>query len=931
MGLIMGHDIQKVLVDKRNIAELYDTIITNISSASLIGIDTETHNENAHQGILDFRKSDTTKVSDYRRMVMTGFSIYPETSNGTKCAYYFNLNHSDKENRLSWDDVVGILNSKRYGIPWIAHNAVYELMVFKSCYDYDLYTIHNSCICTMQMAVSAWGPDEYNHEDFKRANFGDIKSLFPEIEPLFMDGVTSDTIDDYYNINSLDGSDDDAPEPEVTTNSNSSSKFTFRQQEYLNKVLGKQSKASFSYNGLVKSIAYTYGLKRIVERFFNYKMTTYEELLQSCNATHMGELTGDQTVAYGADDAYWAIQVFYKIYEYMKNTNPAVINTFFDQENPMIKVYADTKLSGMRVNFEAVKSRRQLERVNFAQRLRDLKAVINRLLPFPSEYNEKLIKYEPRWYGKEPDKYRSKFINWATSPDSTDDFKQACQVSNAVSNAWSGIKNPGISISHYYQVRLMMYDLCRMVPIIMKGKVQSDAESRGTLKDKIKALLDSTADEGELIRLNNCISLLDLINEIASIEQRMKLYLTPYTMLTDPDTGRMYPELSAMLATRRMSCVNPNAQQLAKRGLSTYVRGFFLADSDDEVLVSLDWSQVELVLVGEFSGDPEFAKAYGQIPYEDLHLGAAADVLSVVIDGVDVDLLTNIHTMPIEKIPPKLLIKPNGEQLSPAKAKKYWRTEVGKGSNFNYWYSGALSTVGDKLGWTADQMWKATEKFRERFEVAERWRLSVIEFARENGYVDLPDGHRRVRWEATYDWTTTINQMLTPYLTQGLRGINKFMQEVMRATRTRAGNQVVNAKIQGTSATLTKRSILRINQALSERTDITARFKLAVHDELIFSVKATDVVEFIKLAKSIMMNHPDIVSKLKLYCTASVGKTFEPYDGSSGNFGQIELDECPAIPCVPKEFHGGVVPEEYIPSVVDWVQKGYILNEDNKV
>ena len=294
----------------------------------------------------------------------------------------------------------------------------------------------------------------------------------------------------------------------------------------------------------------------------------------------------------------------------------------------------------------------------------------------------------------------------------------------------------------------MFYDLCGLKPIIYKGKVQSDAETGGILRERVQKLLqENTDDPAVLDRLQKTDALLKIMGEITQLETRMKLYLTPYLLLTDPETKRMYPEVSSMLASRRMAASNPNPMQLAKRGESTYVRGFYLPDSDDEVYVSLDWSQVELVLVGELSGDPEFAKAFGQIPYLDLHLGAAADVLQVMVPEVTYDMLKNMHTMGVDELPPKLLIKPNGDSLSPKEAKKFWRTEIGKGSNFNYWYSGALNTVGETLGWTSTQMWAATERYRERFIVAEKWRQDTINFARENGYCILPDGHYRRRWE----------------------------------------------------------------------------------------------------------------------------------------------------------------------------------------
>lgn len=858
---------QSVLVDRRNYAELKDQLIHRMQEAPLVGIDTETHNKNAHAGIIEFRKNNDMKAQDYRRITVTGLSIYPDlgAEEDNAIAFYFNLNHSDIENRLLWSEVQEILDAKRAEVSWIAHNAVYEITVLKAAYGYDLPNI----ICTLQMAVSAWGPDEYNHQEYMNANFGDMKDLFFDANTLFAD----------YNRN--EGRDKQTP----------------AQGELLSKVLGKSSVAKFSYNGVIQELAYSYGLKKLVLKHFGHQMQSFEETLEDGDSDHMGELTGDQVKDYGAEDAYWAVRLFYKIYQYMQVNCPESIPAFFNQENPMVQVFANIRLEGMKVNVPAIESRRGIERHNFAVAIRKLKAEVRSLLPFPAQLNEKLVKYD-KWYAGKGQEYRDRLTEWAMSPDDADDFKQVCQVSSPVSNAWAGKKCDGISIGHYYQTRLLMYDLTDSTPITSKGKTQSDAEARGAMRERFSMRINNAKKAAEpdpmLPRLESCNRMLGLMGEMASIEQRMKLYLTPYTLLTDPETGRMYPDVSSMLATRRMASSNPNVMQLAKRGESTYVRGFYVPDEDDHVFVSLDWSQIELVLIGEFSGDPEFAKAYGQLPYEDLHLGAAADVLGVVIDGVTAELLKNLHKLPESEIPSGLLIKPNGEKLTPDKAKKFWRTEVGKGSNFNYWYSGALSTVGEKLGWTSDQMWKATEAYRQRFAVAEAWRVGEIQEAKWTGYVKLPDGHRRTRWEVTNDWANVTNRMFESYANNNMLGVYKFGQEIMRAVQTRAGNQLVNAKIQGSSATLAKRSIISIIKEVKAQ-GLRATFKMPIHDELLFSVHRDDVVEFLHLARSIMTNHPEIVKNLKIYCTAAVGLTFEPFHKETVKFGQIELDELPDI------------------------------------
>src|SRR3546814_18784740 len=79
------------------------------------------------------------------------------------------------------------------------------------------------------------------------------------------------------------------------------------------------------------------------------------------------------------------------------------------------------------------------------------------------------------------------------------------------------------------------------------------------------------------------------LQEMAEIEQRMKLYLTPYTQLMDPETSRVYPSVSSKLATRRLAASFPNPLQLAKQGNSTYIRSFYLADDDATLVFSAEW------------------------------------------------------------------------------------------------------------------------------------------------------------------------------------------------------------------------------------------------------------------------------------------------------------------------------------------------------
>ena len=868
-----------ILVDARNYDTISPQILSEIIGASLIGFDIETEDSQRHEGLNAFMKVDDEGFShndklifDIPRTTVCGFSIHPEGSPNT---YYVNLAHADVENRLPWSKARIFLDAKRANAYWVIHNAPFEKVMMMASLGYDVRQV----ICSMQFCVSAYGPDDYDEQAFIMAGLGGMKSLIAKIAKTFR-GYTG---------------------PNMTP----------AQSEVFSQVVGKASKAKHSYNGFVKDITYGYDLKKAVKSWFGYQMVTFEQVLG--DKPHMGKLTGEEVVSYGCDDAFWCLQLYKRVLEWLLQTNPAAVQCYFEQELPMIDVYADAWREGVRINKAAVLERRDFERHHMAEVLRKLKAVVKDLLPFDTEPHAKLMELDAKWY-KNYAKYRGQIVTWATTPDEQDDYLQCHQVRGPVSNRWAEeLGKPeslGPNFSHYMPVRTLIYDLLREKLIVEKGKVQSDAEARGKLIERLK-------------ERPKAVELLLLLAEIAGIEQRMKLYLAPYLLLVDPDTGKLHPILSSMQASRRMGLRFPNTTQLAKRGESTYIRGFYLPDHDDHVIVSIDWQQVELVEIAEFSGDPEFRKCYGQLPYDDLHLIAAADALDMTLDGFK--SLARLADE-VAEVDGRKLIDKQGQAMTPSKAFKYWRTEIGKGSNFNYWYSGALSTVGDKMGWTPDEMWERTEKYRQRFAVAEKWRVGTILDGQTNGFVQLPDGHRRTRFEATWKWAEIMRNKWGAYNDEGL---SKFADLLIRKVQTRANNQLVNSYIQGTCATLAKRSIIRIKKALLDIWECwkhtyntpnrMARFMFPIHDELLFSVHKDFVVDFIKVAKAIMCHHPDIIKTLPLNATAAVGQTFEPFHAKKAPLGQIELDEAPDIAVVPRDKIGGILSVEEQRAVVQWI------------
>lgn len=835
--------IESKLIDMRNWFKMKDQLIAEIASSGLIGFDIETEDSGRHEGLNQFMKVDAQGhkskgkklIFDVNRTTVCGFSWYCDEA---KVAYYLNLAHADVENRIPWSEARQLLDAKSPDAHWICHNAPFEItMMMKS-----LGFFMENVICTLQLAVSAFNEDQYPEDKMFSCGFGGMANMLPALAEAFAE------MDPFGDL-------------------------TERQSDLLGKIIGKTTTASFSYNHLVQEMSYGYGLKKLTKSMFNYDQATFEETL--AGAAHMGQITGEQCCAYGAEDAYWAVRLFHRMLPMLPYQNDKLMTTFFEQENPMIYVFADIWMNGMKINLDQVRKRREVEREAYADKVFELQQLVKTMLPFPDEPNQWLM--NESWYGKSAGKtYRDRITRWANSMLPDEAFDVAYTTSGAVSNAWAEelgrAKSKGPNFSHYMMMRTLMYDLPGVKPIYSGGKVASDKEARAKLEKKNETVAP----------------LIKIINEMAGIEQRMKLYLTPYLQLCDPDTQRVYPVVSSMLNSRRMAAKFPNPMQLAKRGESTYIRGFYEPDEEDHVIVSVDWSQIELVLIGDFSGDPGFAEAYGQLPFKDLHTKAVGDMF--------------------ETDDPKSL--PNFKDL---------RTKVGKGANFNYWYSGALSTVGENMGWSSDKMWEMTQAYRDTFAIAEEWRVDLIGEARDKGFITLPDGHRRHKFEASYAWQHLWRERFGTTTSPGLQNFGELF---VKKLTNRAANQIVNSMIQGSCATLAKRSILTINRLIKEH-GIRARFMIPIHDELVFSVHRDDVIPFLRLVKKGMCEHPEIIQTLAVDATASVGRTFEPYHSEKAPFGQIELDEAPPILGFTKDSR---LNEAEILTVID-----YLFEEEHNV
>jgi len=154
-----------------------------------------------------------------------------------------------------------------------------------------------------------------------------------------------------------------------------------------------------------------------------------------------------------------------------------------------------------------------------------------------------------------------------------------------------------------------------------------------------------SVDQQVLENLRNEHPLVDLILEYRSLGKLLSTYIDALPAAILPSTGRVHTSYNqTVAATGRLSSQNPNLQNIPIRTeLGRRVRQAFVADRrpafqivPNSVLISIDYSQIELRLMAHMSQEPFLLEAFraGQ----DVHRATAALVYGVPIDEVTSDM-----------------------------------------------------------------------------------------------------------------------------------------------------------------------------------------------------------------------------------------------------------------------------------------------------
>ena len=153
-------------------------------------------------------------------------------------------------------------------------------------------------------------------------------------------------------------------------------------------------------------------------------------------------------------------------------------------------------------------------------------------------------------------------------------------------------------------------------------------------KPKMTKTKQFCTDEDYLQSFARKHRIVDLILEYRGVKKLLSTYVEALPQLVNRSTGRIHTSFNqAVTATGRLSSTNPNLQNIPVRDdMGRRIRKAFIPSDDDHLLLSDDYSQVELRLMAHLSGDESLIAAFEH--GEDIHAATAAKLFNKTLDEV---------------------------------------------------------------------------------------------------------------------------------------------------------------------------------------------------------------------------------------------------------------------------------------------------------
>ncbi len=249
-----------------------------------------------------------------------------------------------------------------------------------------------------------------------------------------------------------------------------------------------------------------------------------------------------------------------------------------------------------------------------------------------------------------------------------------------------------------------------------------------------------------------------VVNDILIYRQLTKLkstYVDALPLMINPKTGSVHTSYAqAVAVTGRLSSNAPNLQNIpirTERGRE--IRKAFVPRDEHHVLISADYSQIELRIIAAISGDANMCEAFAQ--NKDIHTATAAKVFNV-------------------------------NEADVTKEMRYKAKSV----NFGIIYGQGAFGLADNLSISRAEAKEIIDNYKKEFAGITKYMDDMIKFARERGYVETLMGRKR--------WLRDINS--------GNFTVRGF-----------AERNAINSPIQGTAADMIKLAMIKIHAAMKAK------------------------------------------------------------------------------------------------------------------
>jgi DNA polymerase I len=272
---------------------------------------------------------------------------------------------------------------------------------------------------------------------------------------------------------------------------------------------------------------------------------------------------------------------------------------------------------------------------------------------------------------------------------------------------------------------------------------------------KKTATKQNSTSEETLMKLLGKHPIIQKILDYRSLTKLKSTYVDTLPLMLNPRTGRIHTSYNqAVAATGRLSSNNPNLQNIpirSERGRE--IRKAFIPRNDKYILLSADYSQIELRLIAEMSKDAAMLEAFRN--GLDIHAATASRVFGI----------------PVEQV--------NSDQRRKAKT-----------VNFGIIYGISAFGLSERINIPRKEAAEIIDQYFKNFPAIKDYMNRTIDFARKNGYVETVFGRRRY-----------------------IRDINSG-NGVIRGF---AERNAINAPLQGTAADIIKIAMIDIFRKFNEK------------------------------------------------------------------------------------------------------------------